>query len=194
MKKLLILFATLFCTSLLTAQDSLKTNYISLELDPAPFFLGGYSFSVKYSPKNLSKTTFMASIFSSDFPNSMMTSANKDLGWTNLKMDISYAFFTDFFIRNDRQGFHFGPSIFLYNKHVVLSTINERTKFSTLYPNFRAGYIWYPNKKIDLYLNPWVNMGSEINLDNTNELNGVAFTSTKFNYIVAIHLGYSLNW
>lgn len=194
MKRLLIISAILFWVSTAVSQEDFNKSYISLEVDPAPFILGGYSFSLKYSPEELSKTAFMVSIYSSDFPNSMMNKVNKERMWTNLRLETSYAIFADFFLENDKRGFYFGPSIFLYNKSVELSSVNERTKFFTLYPNIRAGYVWYPFKNLNLYLNPWLNFGTEINLDNKNELNGTTFIPNKFYYIAAVHMGYSLSW
>jgi hypothetical protein len=193
MKQFFIILAILFSVSAI-AQDTLMTSYISVELDPAPFILGGYSFSIKYSPKKMQKTAFMASVYSSDFPNSMMSNENQENGWTNLKLEASYAVFAEFYLKNKRRGFYYGPSIFLYDKSVELSSINERTRFRTLYPNLRAGYVWYPFKKVDLYLNPWFNIGSEINIDNKNSLNGIDYQRSKFNYILALHIGYSFNW
>ncbi|MGC9352948.1 MAG: hypothetical protein ACP5D9_03860 [Mariniphaga sp.] len=193
MKQMLIFSAILFNLSVL-AQDTQKTAYLSVELDPAPFMLKGYSFSLKYGPKKTPKMAFMASVYSSEFPNSMMSTVNKENGWTDLNLEVSYAFFTEFFMKNNKRGFYFGPSVFLYNKSVVLSSVNERIEFTTLYPNIRAGYKWYPFKKIDLYLNPWFNIGSEINIDNNNKLQRIVFEPSKFYYIAAIHLGYSINW
>ncbi len=107
---------------------------------------------------------------------------------------LGYAVFAEFYLKNNRRGFYYGPSIFLYNKSVELSSTNEIAKFRTLYPNLRAGYVWYPFKNINLYLNPWFNIGSEINIDNNNSLNGIDYEPSKFYYIVALHIGYSFNW
>ena len=109
-----------------------------------------------------------------------------------MKLETSYAAFAEFYLNEEKKGIYFGPSIFWYNKRVELEAINTPTTFSTIYPNIRAGYIWYPFKKLDLYLNPWLNIGSEINLDKDNQLNGVEFEPNKFNYIVALHIGYKI--
>ncbi len=167
-------------------------HQLSIELDPAPYILGGYSVSLKYSSANNPKIAYMASVYQSDFPDGMMIKNNKDKGWTDMKLKTSYAVFVEFYLNEKRKGFYFGPSLFWYNKSVELETINHRTKFSSIYPNIRAGYVWYPFKKIGLYLNPWLNIGSEINLDNKNQLNGIEFEPNKFSYIVALHIGYSL--
>ncbi len=170
-----------------------KTKHqFSVELDPAPYILGGYSVSLKYSSANNLKIAYMASIYQSDFPDGMMTKTNKDKGWTGMKIETSYATFVEFYLNEERKGFYFGPAVFWYNKSVAIETINRRTTFSSIYPNIRAGYIWYPFKKLGLYLNPWFNIGSEINLDKKNQLNGIEFEPNKFSYIVALHIGYSL--
>lgn len=194
MKKLLIVFTLVFCLSKAFAQEKYCKTSVSVELDPAPFILNGYSFSFKYSPTEFPETAFMISVYGSDFPDAMMSSNNKGRGWTDLQMKTSYAFFVERFLRNDRTGFYFGPSVFLYNKSVASATFNERAVFTTLYPNIRAGYVCYPSEGIDLYINPWFNFGSEINMDKKNELHGIIFEPGRFYYIAAVHIGYSLNW
>lgn len=194
MKKFLIIFAVVFYTATVFAQDESGKCSFSVELDPAPFVLGGYSFSVKYFPEDLSATAFMFSIYASDFPDAMMSSVNKERGWKNLQLKTSYAFFAEYFFSRNRIGFYFGPSVFYYNKSVESGLSGESVTFSTLYPNVRAGYVWYPVEDIDLYINPWLNIGSEINLDKKNELKGITFKPATVYYIAALHIGYNLNW
>jgi hypothetical protein len=185
---LLIVFA-----SSLYGQVSTSKHYLSLELDPAPYILGGYSLSIKYSMKSAPRLAIMGSVFSSSFPEAMMLPENSEKGWSEMKFETSYAIFTDFYLNVERKGFYVGPSVFLYNKSASLRYYDERVTFSTLFPNVRIGYVWYPFKKIQLYCNPWINVGSEISIDNKNQLNGISFDLNKFNYIVAIHVGYSIN-
>lgn len=190
MKQLVFFLAVLTSLNIFAQVDSTK-HLLAIELDPAPIVLKGYSFSLKYSPKKLPKFAFMASIYSSDFPDGMMNKTNKENGWTDLRLEPSYAIFLEYYLNNQQKGFYFGPSIFLYNKSVSLKTANKRVSFSTIYPNLRVGYIWYPFRKIDLYINPWLNLGSEINIDKKYFLNDVEFLPNKFNYVVAVHIGYS---
>ncbi len=175
----------------LIGQNEAK-HQLSIELDPAPYILGGYSVSLKYSSANHPQIAYMASIYQSDFPDGMMVKSNKNKGWTDMKIKTSYASFVELYLNKERKGFYFGSSAFWYRKSVELETINRRTEFSSIYPNIRVGYVWYPFKKLNLYLNPWFNIGSEINLDKKNQLNGIEFEPNKFNYIVALHIGYSL--
>ncbi len=187
-----ILTSALVILSLPLMGQTETKHQFSIELDPAPYILGGYSVSLKYSSENNPKIAYMVSIYQSDFPDGMMTKTNKNKGWTDMKIETSYATFVEFYLNEERKGFYFGPSVFWYNKSVALETINIRTEFSSIYPNIRAGYVWYPFKKLDLYINPWLTIGSEINLDKKNQLNGIEFEPNKFNYIVALHIGYSL--
>ena len=191
MKKTGFFIFSLFLTATIFGQNREGTQ-LAIEIDPAPYILKGYSISLKYSPKQLPKIAFMASIYQSDFPDGMMTKTNKNNGWKDMKIERSYAAFAEYYLNEEKRGFYFGPSVFWYNKSVELEAINNRTKLSTIYPNIRAGYIWYPFKKLDLYLNPWLNIGSEINLDKKNQLNGVEFVPNKLKYIVALHIGYKI--
>jgi hypothetical protein len=169
-------------------------NYLSLELDPAPFILNGYSFSLKYSPASVSHLAIMGSVFSSEFPDKMMDKSNYDRGFRNLKINTSYAFFTDYFLKPDKSGLYFGPSVFLYSKTVELNSSDEVANFKSIYPNVRIGYVYKPFKKVGFYLNPWFNVGKEFVLDNKNYIEGEEFSSSKLTYIIAIHLGYQFTF
>ncbi len=167
-------------------------NYISMELDPAPFLLGGYSFSLKFSPQTLDHFTFMGSMYSSNFPDAMMSKSNYDRGFRELKINTSYALFADYFIRNNRSGFHFGPSVFLYSKSVKNNSADGRANFRSIYPNIRAGYVLRPFKNCGLYLNPWLNVGKELMLSKANSIGERKFMSDKITYVPAIHIGYQV--
>ena len=184
------IFSLFLCLS--TFGQNQEGTQLAIEIDPAPYLLNGYSISLKYSPKQTPKVAYMASIYQSDFPEGLMMETNANNGWKDMKIETSYAAFAEFYLKEERKGFYFGPSVFWYNKSVELEAISSPATFSTIYPNIRAGYIWYPFKKLDLYLNPWLNIGSEINLDKNNQLNGVEFEPNKFNYIVALHIGYKI--
>jgi hypothetical protein len=186
---IILLFGFFIISTLLKAQD----HNFGIELDPAPFIFNGYSVSVKYSPEKMNRISFMASVYSSDFPDGMMLKENKDNGWRKMKFNNSFAFFTDFYFNDNKTGFHFGPSVFYYDKTVTQSSTTESVSFNTVYPNIRAGYIWYPFNGMNLYLNPWVNMGSEINIDTKNKIGDNVFKPNTFNYVMAIHLGYGFN-
>jgi hypothetical protein len=168
-----------------------QNHRVGVEIDPAPFILNGYSVSIKYSPAKLPKTSFMGSVYGSDFPDGMMLKQNRDAGWKNMKLRTSYAFFTDFYLKEGQRGLHYGPSVFFYNKSASLGSAGEEISFSTVYPNVRVGYIWYPFKKANLYLNPWFNVGSEINVDQKNHIGNKEFKPNSFNYVVALHVGYA---
>lgn len=192
----LLLLVILSLTS--QAQDDTlsqkHSHYLSLEMDPAPFLLGGYSVSIKYSSKKFSHVAFTGSVYASSFPDKLMSKTNYAKGWRNLHMETSYAGFVDYFFTKQRTGFHLGPSLFLYKKSVSLERHAQRATFHTLYPNLRIGYLYQPFRKIGLYLNPWINVGSERNLDKNNTLEGVTFSANKIQYIMALHIGYQLNF
>ncbi len=170
----------------------ISKNYLSLELDPAPFLLGGYSFSLKYSPKNANHFSFMGSVYSSEFPDKMMGKSNYEKGFRDLKIETSFAFFADYFLKNDRTGFHFGPSVFLYSKSVGLENTVERTSFNSIYPNIRIGYVYKPFMKSGFYINPWFNLGKEYVLDDKNYIEGLEYSTENISYVLAIHLGYRI--
>lgn len=167
-------------------------NLIALEIDPAPYLLNGYSVSLKYSSKKLPKVSLMGSIFSSDFPNGMMAKSNKEKGWINMKFRPSYALFADYYLKEDRKGFHFGPSVFFYNKSVTLKHYSREIQHSTIYPNVRIAYIFYPFKNIGFYIDPYLNIGTEINTKGSHHIDGINFEPAKFHYVAALHLGYCI--
>jgi hypothetical protein len=169
-------------------------SYLSLEIDPAPFVLGGYSLSVKYSPKKLSHLTFTGSVYASKFPDKLMSKVNYEKGFRDLQIETSYAGFVDYFLNRNRTSWHAGTSLFVYKKSVGMEGNSQRATFYTLYPNIRIGYLYQPFRKLGLYLNPWINLGSERNLDTNNILQGASFKANSIQYILALHIGYYLNF
>lgn len=165
-------------------------NEIAVEFDPAPFILGGYSVSVKYSPARWNHISMMGSVYSSHFPDRMMSKPNFNAGFRDLRIETSFAFFADYFLRDDRNGFHFGPSVFVYSKSVGHELTSERTAFRSIYPNVRAGYVYTPFKKLGFYINPWINAGREMKITGSDILEGHTFAAPKCSYIMAVHVGY----
>ena len=163
---------------------------LSLEIDPMPFALGGYSFSVRYADRNLPHWSAMASVFSSDFPDGMLSSTNRDAGWTALHFRASEALFVDYDFSGKGRGFFAGPSVFLYNNEVTYEPTGEVRSFTSIYPNVRVGYTWFPFKKAGFYLSPWVNVGREIITGEQEASEAPEYMMEDAKYIAAIHLGY----
>jgi hypothetical protein len=191
---LLLLFVTCSVHSKAQTDTLSQSHYLSLEVDPAPFVLNGYSFSVKYSSKRLPHLAFTGAVYAAHFPDKMMSKTNYQKGWREVHFETSYAGFVDYFLNRRRTGLHAGPSLFLYKKSAGLEGISQRATFYTIYPNIRIGYVYQPFRKIGLYLNPWINVGSERNLDKANHLEDITFTPSSFQYIMALHIGYQLNF
>lgn len=192
------LFATAFALGLVPrvshAQTPIpatgSTSSLSLELDPLPFALGGYSFSVRYADGHLPHWSAMASVFSSDFPDGMLSAANKEAGWSDLHFRPSQALFVDYSFSGTGRGFFAGPSVFLYNNEVTHAPTGEVRTFRSIYPNLRVGYTWFPFKKAGLYLSPWVNLGRETIIGAPASSEAPEYEMTDIKYIAAIHLGY----
>ena len=167
---------------------------ISIEVDPAPFILGGYSVSLKYSPQTMRHLTVMGSVYSSALPDKMMDKSNYEKGFRDLKIETSYALFADYFMKPNRTGFHAGPSVFFYSKSVESHPDARRQNFHSIYPNVRIGYVYKPFKKCGLYFNPWFNMGKELVTKRDNVAQGEIFIPGRFSYILALHVGYQVRF
>ncbi len=185
-----IIAAILLVSSGIHAQTQQNQSAISLEVDPAPFILGGYSVSLKFSPRTSNHITIMGSVYSSGLPDKMMSKSNYEKGFRDLKIETSYALFIDYFINSKRTGFHAGPSVFFYSKSVASNFDATRQGFKSIYPNLRIGYLYKPFKKSGLYLDPWFNIGKEIVTNRNDVPQGDNFIPDRFSYILAIHVGY----
>lgn len=192
-------FCLLLLTTLLNASsqtDSLplsKKNILSLEVDPAPFILGGYSISLRYIPKKTGRMSFMFSSYGSSFPDAMMDKTNYNKGFRNLKIKPSTAFFLDYFLNNKQKGWHLGPSIFAYSKTVELKNYPGNISFYSLYPNLRLGYLFKISNS-GFYINPWLNVGKEIFISGEKATNEMEYSLNAYSYIVALHLGYRISF
>jgi hypothetical protein len=162
---------------------------IAVETDPAPFILGGYSFSLRYTPQLPGYISILGSVYKSTFPDRMMSSSNSEKGFRNLRFETSYAFFGDYFLKENRTGLHFGPSLFLYRKSVQ-SEGKPAYRFQSIYPNLRIGYLYKPFPHCGFYINPWINGGKEIIIKESRSNSG--WKIPEFSYIIAIHAGYRI--
>lgn len=193
MKTLVTIILMALSMGVYAQADSTTCTYkktLSVEIDPAPFILGGYSFSLKYSPKNMEHWSFMASVYSSRFPDKMMSTENYEKGFRDQKMNPSSAVFVDYYLKNNRKGLHFGPSVFWYNKEIGHKEYSETTKFNSIYPNVRLGYLFNLCKSEKFYINPWMNVGHEFIIGNSNKIQGNSYKPSAVSYIIAVHLGY----
>jgi hypothetical protein len=189
------LFLVLAIIQTCEAQTTKKKQHtIALEIDPAPFIMEGHSFSVRYSNENLPHWSFTGSTFSGKYPNGLLSKANKNNGWENLEFKCSNAVFADYHINADRKGLFFGPSLFSYKNEIENKNAGNKIRFRTVYPNVRVGYNWFPIKKLDLYLSPWVNVGKEFSIDSRNKYNNLTYQTNNIKYIAALHIGYKYSF
>lgn len=192
------LFALAFVFAALEAQAQVgeilpattKQHSISIELDPAPFILSGYSFSARYNNKQWPHWSIMASTFAADFPNNMVSGVNRENGWKDLKFVFSKALFVDYYLKSSGKGLFVGPSVFMYNNEAMNLNAGKKIAFKTVYPNLRVGYTWYPFRRLNLYATPWLNIGKEFRTSHSDQFEGTAYRTEKFKYIPALHLGY----
>jgi len=171
-----------------------KQHSISVEVDPAPFILKGYSFSIRYNHQRLPNWSIMASAFAADFPNSMVSDVNRKNGWKELKFTCSKALFVDYHFKQSGKGLFVGPSVFFYNSTATNTNTQQTVSFTTVYPNLRIGYSWYPFRKLNLYATPWINIGKEFMTGNTNKFTGSPYQTDNFKYILALHIGYKYSF
>lgn len=68
--------AILLISSGLHAQTQQNRSTISMEADPAPFILGGYSVSLKFSPRTCSHFTIMGSVYNSGLSDKIVRKSN----------------------------------------------------------------------------------------------------------------------
>lgn len=174
--------------------SSTSRSSLSLELDPAPFLLNGYSFSVRHANSKVPHWSLMASVYSADMPDRMISAENRDAGWSDLRLAPSFAVFADRTFREDGRGFYFGPSVFLYDNRVTHAPSGTALAFRSIYPNIRLGYTWFPFRGAQFYFSPWLNVGTELALDATGTDEVPAYELENVKYIVALHLGYRAHW
>lgn len=194
MKKITTLLLLVFKITMFGQASTTKSvatkGMLALELDPAPFILKGYSVSIKFSAKQTSHFTGMCSVYGSNFPDGMMDKRNYNLGFRNMRIKTSGAFFLDYFLNNRRTGLHAGPSVFYYSRNVQKIDKERDINFNTVYPNLRIGYVWKFSRRCGFYVNPWLNVGREFYSGKHNNGFESGFLLNNMSYIVALHLGY----
>ena len=165
MKSLYILLFS-FLALYLNAQDSLRTNF-TFAADASPFAFDGYSFKMGLIPKHIPKTEVSLEVFSMKIPNMTinLNAENADKGWQE-NVNNCLALYTDRKLGSNRSSF-WGGIGFVHLNHTV-SKNNEAYDFQQLEYLTRINYKWFPFKKSNFFINPYIAIAGRQKISGNN--------------------------
>lgn len=155
---------------------------LSFEIDPAPFFSGGYSVAAGYEFK---RVRLSVNAFSSDLPSFAV-----EENWSG-KIKFGTAVRAQFYFNDERKGFYAGAQVgVLQMRYQYASDPPSDVTQVAFTPT--AGYRWFPFQRSGFYIMPAVGVG--ITLHTTAEVvgGGTTYDQHKAAYIAALHLGFRL--
>lgn len=130
----------------------------TVEIDPLVFFLGGIGGHFGWTPKNNKHFTYgVGFVAGPEFPEAFnnMNSKNKGQGW-NIKVNQGASIWIHYYFKQPNKGWFSGLQ--LITQEVKLTNDDypgQSDLTNTLLLNLSAGYVFYPIKKINLFLRPW---------------------------------------
>lgn len=176
-KLLLLLFTTgfLFIINKTLAQDTLRNEFL-IEVDPIPFILGGAGGHFSWSPRSAEHFIFGVSFLAqADLPNAFvnLNDINKNKGW-QVKINQGLGFYSQYYFDKNGNSWFAGMQLFTQEmelKNDQFPGESDRTNLILL--AFQAGYHWYPFKKTNIFIKPWVGIGYQNVISGTFDTDNV---------------------
>lgn len=174
-------------TSFTFASES--SSSLSFEVDPATFALNGYAFHLRYTHRSFPKLRFGIGVYSMEFPAVFvnLNSENKDKGW-DVELHQGVGFFTEYFFRENQQGWFVGAQLGQHQFDVTHDGSNETVSFKNGLVMPFGGYRWSLSNKV--YLTSWGGVGYVDKISGENTIDGKTYDIDPFIPYGAMHLGY----
>ncbi len=187
---LIALLLLLLASSKASAASPRDLGWISIELDPITTAMGAKNLLVNIAPPKLSNWSLTGIAFAADFPgwvDNILSYRNRDEEF-NSRINLSPGASVDYYIENERSGWHTGLLMFLWRYEVTRN--NDRARFINHIVMPRVGYRWFPFETVDVYLDPFAGVMFEYNVDGNNQVDGSTVRPTPIVPFATIHAGY----
>ena len=167
----------------------------SLETDPMPYFLNGYSVHTQVSFEKLSHWRFGMGGFYMEYPEFMINLEpdNKDKGW-NVHMH-GMAFAVEYYLKRQTEGLFMGAAFLTGFFEVSNNNVsNEKINYTSFLPTFRIGYRWLPFKDNGFYILPWFGLGVTASKAPDTQVGSMEYVVNRVTPLVSLHVGYEFNF
>ena len=185
---LIVIFLFLAAPSYAADADSL----FSLEVDPATFFLKGYSLHFRFTPSNSAAAhwVFGLGIYALEFPDPLrdLVVNNSDDN-LDLKLTHGYGLFSEYYLRPDRRGWFLGGQLALTQYDLHNPSKGSDAHYTTLLIMPRAGYRWFPFQN-GFYLLPWIGVGYNPKVSGGTTVGDKTYHLSPILPFATLHLGY----
>lgn len=192
-KKIILVGILVSSFSKIHAQGK-ERSWFGLETDPISTTFGARTLSAVVEPAKMGHFSLFFNVVNADFPNWMddfLNPKNKGKGLES-KIKIGGGFGGDYFVKEEKEGLYFGLLNLIFEYQVRQSTgpSDESNTFLTgnLIP--RIGYRWYPSKKVNFYINPFLGMRYEYAMQNPLIYDTTEYLPAGVQPFGTVHLGY----
>lgn len=169
-------------------QDGKKTR-ISLEIDPATFFMKGYGIHIRIQPKTCHHLLYGIGVYSLDLPQEMVNMNKNNKDWNvRIKQGISL-FGEHHFTKVNKKWFiggQFGVQTFTIEK----KQIKTNSEFKNILTMSYLGYTFNPfNNR--LYIKPWMGIGYTRKISGKNTIKSNEYDISPITMFATLHIGYT---
>lgn len=182
MKNSILIIIVVF-TSTLFGQinaDSLTTKQtMGTELDLLPYINGGYYVSAWYG---IDQLRFRAIFTKTTVPQFAVTD-----GYSDNRLNV-YAFITDYFFKNNFNGFWMGVGLEYWSSKITNKKENQTASYGNTVFTLGGGYVWKFYK--NLYFNPWTAIHYIIGGDKKIQVGSSTFKPKEFTPEASIKIGW----
>ena len=171
----------LMATSQVARPQGTKSLGITVEIDPAPFFSGGYSFAAGYE---FDHVRFSVNLFSSELPDFAVQK-----NW-NAKIDIGSAIRFQYYFNKERTGFYPGIQFGVLRMRYHHDSGSEYSYSNQVAITPTVGYRWFPFNSNGFYVMPAIGIGFTLSTSKEIAFGNEVYDQNKPAFIAALHLGW----
>lgn len=168
-----------------------KKMKLSIEIDPATFFMKGYGIHLRLQPKNCNHLLYGVGIYGLDLPDVLVdfNEKNKNKGW-NVRIQQGFSLFGEHHFKDVNKAWFVGMQAGIQKFKLTNDHSPKETSYSNILTMAYAGYTFNPFNN-GLYLKPWFGLGYTSKISGDHILDNDTYNIAPITYFATLHIGYT---
>lgn len=165
-------------------------GWLGVETDPMTTVFGARTLSILVEPQKTPHWSLFLNVVYADFPtwlDDLTNPKNEGKGF-DTRILLGGGAALDYFLKEERVGTYFGMIHLFFENEVIKD--NERQEVLTHNIIPRIGYRWYPFRRVNFYLNPFLGLRLEHDFGKGMQVSGKAYEAAGLQPFGTMHVGY----
>ncbi len=190
-KLFILLFVFLGIQFSKAQKENSSPTQLSVEIDPATFFMNGYGIHLRLKPKHCTHALFGIGVYALDLPKQLidLNAKNKDKNW-NLRIKQGVSLFAEHHFKEVNEKWFTGIQLGLQTFELEKNNVNKKEEYTNVLSMGYVGYTFTPFKS-KIYFKPWLGFGYTQKVSGDNKINTESYDIAPLTYFATLHIGYT---